>query len=79
MNRRGSWVALGVAMLAMASVIAVSVVNWESIGDSGISVNGWIALVLGVLVTLAIGVGLMTLVFISSRRGYDDPEEKDRG
>ena len=79
MSRRGSWFALAVAVLAMAIAIAVSVFNWESIGNSGISVNGWIALVLGVLVTLAIGVGLMTLVFISSRRGYDDPEGKGRG
>jgi hypothetical protein len=26
----------------------------------------------GVIVTLALGIGLMALVFISSRRGYDD-------
>ena len=31
-------------------------------------------MVLGVLVTLALGIGLMALVFISSRRGYDEPE-----
>jgi len=29
--------------------------------------------VLGVLATLALGIGLMTLVFISNRRGYDEP------
>jgi hypothetical protein len=65
------------ATVAMAIVIAVSAVNWEVIGASGISVNGWIALVLGVLVTLALGIGLMALVFISNRRGYDDPPHKD--
>ena len=57
----------------MVIVIAVSAVNWNVVGNSGISLNGWIALILGVIVTLAVGVGLMTLVFISSRRGYDDP------
>jgi len=29
--------------------------------------------VLGATVTLALGIGLMALVFISNRRGYDDP------
>jgi hypothetical protein len=29
--------------------------------------------VLGVVVTLALGIGLMALVFISNRRGYDEP------
>ena len=71
--RLGSGIALGVAIVAIAIVAAVSVVNWEAIGGTWISVNGWIALVLGVLVTLAVGVGLMSLVFISNRRGYDDP------
>jgi hypothetical protein len=78
--RLGSAVALGVAVVAIAVVAAVSVVNWQAIGNSGISLNGWIALVLGVLATLAVGVGLMSLVFISSRRGYDDPPQgEDRG
>ena len=27
---------------------------------------------LGVLITLALGIGLMALVFISNRRGYDE-------
>ncbi len=37
-----------------------------------IGVHGWIALILGVIVSLAVGGGLMALVFVSSRRGYDD-------
>ena len=28
--------------------------------------------------SVAVGVGLMTLVFISNRRGYDDPSDKNR-
>jgi hypothetical protein len=77
-KRVTSWVAVGVAAVAMAVVVAVSAINWHVIGNAGISVNGWIALILGVLVTLALGIGLMTLVFISSRRGYDDPSDPDR-
>jgi hypothetical protein len=46
---------------------------WSGLGDSGMSAAGWGALVLGVVVTLALGIGLMALVFISNRRGYDEP------
>ena len=64
-------------MLVVAVIVTVAAVNWGEVGDAGIDTNGWIALVLGVLVTLAVGIGLMTLVFISNRRGYDDPPEED--
>jgi uncharacterized membrane protein YdfJ with MMPL/SSD domain len=76
MTRLKSWVVAGLAVLAMAAMIAISIVNWQSIGGVGLDVNGWIALILGVAVTLAVGIGLMALVFISNRRGYDDPADK---
>jgi hypothetical protein len=72
-----TWLAVFGSALAMAVVIAISVWNWNVIGNSGIDLNGWIALVVGVLATLAVGVGLMALVFISNRRGYDEPPGKD--
>ena len=37
------------------------------------STAGWAAMLLGIVVTLALGIGLMSLVFLSNRRGYDDP------
>jgi hypothetical protein len=46
---------------------------WTGLGDTGISAGGWVALVLGVIFTLALGIGLMALVFISNRRGFDEP------
>jgi hypothetical protein len=78
MKQSTSWIVAGLAVLVVAAIVLVAAVNWGEIGDAGIDTNGWIALVLGVLVTLAVGVGLMTLVFISNRRGYDDPPEEDR-
>ena len=42
-------------------------------GDTSIGVHGRIAMFLGVLFSLVCGVGLMTLVFYSSRHGYDEP------
>jgi hypothetical protein len=77
MGRLKSSIAVGCAALVVAVIVVVAAVNWGKVGDAGIDTNGWIALVLGVLVTLAVGIGLMTLVFISNRRGYDDPPGED--
>jgi len=36
------------------------------------SAAGWGAMLAGIVLTLGLGCGLMSLVFISSRRGYDE-------
>jgi high-affinity Fe2+/Pb2+ permease len=59
-------------------VAVVIATLWTSIGDSEISTAGWLAMALGVIVTLALGVGLMALVFVSNRRGYDELAGRDR-
>ncbi len=64
------WVAVAVALLLL--VVTVSMRLWVATGASQISIGGWLAMGFGVIVTLALGVGLMALVFISSRRGYDE-------
>jgi len=56
---------LGGALWAMIAV-------WTHI-DAKMSAHGWIALALGVVLSLAVGIGLMGLMFFSSRRGYDEP------
>ncbi len=62
----------GFAIAALAFVGFLSVRSWISLGDVDISTNGWIAIILGVVVTLAVGGGLMALVFYSSNKHYDD-------
>ncbi len=55
---------------------------WNSIGEDasaggkGMSNVGVTALILGGLGTVALGGGLMTLVFFSSRHGYDDAADQ---
>ena len=44
---------------------------WLELDDVSLGVHGWIALGLGVAFSVALGVGLMRLVFLSARRGYD--------
>jgi hypothetical protein len=73
MNRKSTWIAVAAAIAVVAVVIVLMASVWTGLGDSGMSAGGWAALVLGVIVTLALGIGLMALVFISNRRGFDEP------
>lgn len=62
-------VAVLLGILALASYGVAEA--WRGVGlDLG--VHGWIALFLGVALSLALGVGLMRLVYFSARNGYDD-------
>ena len=62
-------------MLAAAAGFAWYV--WREMGDVDIGTHGLIALALGASVTLALGGGLMWLVYFSHRRGYDDSAGHD--
>jgi hypothetical protein len=77
-DRRSTWLPLAAAAAAIIAVVAVVASLWAQVGDVEISLAGWLAMGFGVLATLALGIGLMTLVFISSRRGYDEPDGEDR-
>jgi hypothetical protein len=59
---------LGAAIWFMAS-------SWAHLGGGEfppIPLWGWAAIAGGVLFSLGLGVGLMALMFYSSRRGYDE-------
>jgi hypothetical protein len=72
-----NWVAVVIAAAVVLIIGTVIAAEWTGIGDSDISGAGWLAMGLGVIVTLALGVGLMALVFISNRRGYDEIGRRD--
>ena len=72
MTQKSSWIALAVASLIVIVLIGWMAAAWTDFGDAGMSAAGWFALAMGVLVTLALGIGLMALVFISNRGGYDE-------
>jgi hypothetical protein len=46
--------------------------GWRELGDVAMGMHGWVALAIGATLTLVLGVGLMWLVYYSSRHGYDD-------
>jgi len=60
-------------ILSLGSILAAAVIGAAMSFDAGaISTHGWIAISLGTFFTIALTAGLMALVFISARRGYDD-------
>jgi hypothetical protein len=69
---RSQLILVAVGIVSVAALLALGVYTWRSLGVVEMSDNGYIALVLGVIGTLALGGGLMTLVFYSQRHGYDD-------
>ena len=72
-----SWVGAAVACAAVLVLGFLIAATWTGLGDSEISTAGWLAMGLGVIVTLALGIGLMALVFFSNRRGYDEIGRRD--
>jgi len=68
----GVWAVVGSlsALLIIAGIIGY--LGWTGT-DTDVPVSGYIAMALGVFFSLAVGVGLMALIFYSSRMGYDKP------
>ena len=56
----------------LAAVMFGVLSGWDA---SYMSMHGWIALTIGTVLSLAVGGGLMALVFHSARQGYDDRVE----
>ena len=65
---------IGLLLAFLAVAVAIAVTIWVRLEDAAISTAGMVALGLGVVLTVALGGGLMFLVFYSSRKGYDDPD-----
>ncbi len=71
---------IGVVVTLLALLAAAAGVGWwgwNQLADVQMSVHGYIALALGVVATLGLGMGLMWLVYYSHRRGFDDEAGRD--
>ena len=68
-DRQAYW---SFAIVIVVAILAAAVaVLWASSGDSQVTPEGEAALALGVIVTVLLGGGLMTIVFLSNRTGQD--------
>ncbi|MDX6752287.1 hypothetical protein SH611_20980 [Geminicoccaceae bacterium 1502E] len=65
-------VIFGGSCVAMVAAVLAIIWAFEGFEGLGLSMHGVIALVIGVVVTTALGVVLMALVFHSDRSGRDD-------
>ena len=65
------WIALAVLAGFFAVSLWYAVQVWSAMSGVHMSGYGWTFLVLGVVVTVALGAGLMALVFYSARHDMD--------
>ena len=66
-------------LLALAGVaVWTGIAGWNLESDVEMSGHGYAAMAIGIVASLVVGIGLMTLVFYSSRRGYDEAAGRDR-
>jgi hypothetical protein len=73
----GAWIAIVVLLFLLVLAIVGVFLSGTSDLAAGVSDAGMMAMTFGVLFTLAIGGGLMALIFYSSRRGYDEQPTRD--
>jgi hypothetical protein len=62
-----------VLILLLVASSVIGYLGWTSGGDVDVPTSGYVAMAFGVIFSLAVGIGLMTLIFFSSRKGYDEP------
>ena len=65
------WIALVVLVGFLAVAVLYAIHAWMALSGVTMSGAGWLFLILGAVFTLAVGGGLMWLVFYSSRHDYD--------
>ncbi len=72
-----TWVAAAAGIAVLVAVATAMAMFWNTLGPSQISLAGWLALFLGIVLTLALAAGLMAAMVISNRRGYDENPRHD--
>ena len=68
-----SYALLAVLFVLMIFAFVIAVVGWHAAAGAEMPAIGYVEMAAGVLLSLAVGVGLMALLFYSSRSGYDEP------
>ena len=57
----------------LALSLWLSAFAWSQLDGAPIPLGGFLAMGLGIAISLALGFGLMALLFHSRRHGYDEP------
>jgi hypothetical protein len=67
-----NWMVILVLGALLLGAIAIASVGWTSAAGTVVPTSGFVALTLGVVLSLVVGIGLMGLLFYSSRNDYDE-------
>jgi hypothetical protein len=77
LNTMGTIALLAPLLAILAATMWYAARAWMMADGAPMPANGYIAMTLGVFFSLAVGIGLMTLLFYSNRHGYDDISYRD--
>jgi hypothetical protein len=71
-NGIGGWIVIAILLLLLVGTGVIVYLGW-TLSNADVPIAGYVAMAFGVIFSLVFGVGLMALVFYSSRKGYDEP------
>jgi hypothetical protein len=64
-------------MAILAEALWFAARAWFALEGPPMPAVGYVAMILGIVISLIVGCGLMALLFYSSRHGYDEPYRPD--
>ena len=73
----GTIVLVAVLFAILAAALWYAAQAWMSVAGPPMPASGYIFMTLGVVLSLVVGVGLMGLIFYSSRHGYDEAANEE--
>jgi hypothetical protein len=68
----GRFIVVVILLLLLIGTAWGAIVSWSTVTGAPISLAGKIAIAIGVIVTIALGCGLMALSYHSARSGRDE-------
>jgi hypothetical protein len=67
------WAVILVLGALLLATVAIAWIGWALAPGTVVPAYGFVALTFGALFSLVVGIGLMALIFYSSRHDYDEP------
>jgi uncharacterized membrane protein YidH (DUF202 family) len=68
----GTIIVVAALIAIMAAALWYAASAWTAVSGPPMPTVGYVAMILGIVISLVIGCGLMALLFYSSRHGYDE-------
>ncbi|MEN3351596.1 MAG: hypothetical protein V7632_5231 [Bradyrhizobium sp.] len=71
-------IAISIGLLALLLAVGAYAYQGLMVPDAPVPTFGIVLFTIGIALMVVVGVGLMGLLFYSSRRGYDEPPHIER-